>query len=1201
MALGSSMGSHHSEELGEEPLYCEAHHDEVFCSGSEDEYYGAPEHRRLRIEAKAVQFLDGQIPFLLSAKLRGPFDKGWENPWMSRRVQRQARHHQAQPQASQACFSAISVEAPRGGFADGANDALPDTQGTSLYPLPSPEITNPPSARKNGYLGEDDYCRIRRWREDVKSLPVMADPFWASQRNNGGDDAAASTTKPTEADWLRTRRSKKRGPDKPSESPSQRGSKIKRRQVGRLSIRGAESSSEPTQETNDRMQPVVHIDQGTTTLQPNNTVRFFGNVRTYFDRPVSAPRPAFCSFDVNYSSSEDEFYAPSPSAPRREAVTFAHEEPFETLVSGRQANSAKRSPLYKVVRGRLGAEDQRLDRAEDSQQNTQLPALQGGSAHLRGATRLSRSERQQDGSFNFHARPRSRPKQMESSQVPTSHVDLHDANTTLPDAQPRLSGSTPENLAMQNHGSQNETEGEPVAAHHVGKMVVQSSDTREVQANPGYMLQGAPVNERTSSTPEVREVATPPRQNNDQSGAMEQSHEVQAEPPQHACTQELSPVSMPRSSETISAPADKAHGDLILSTVNDTIVSDLDWSTYINTQDLSAVVDEAQSINHDTEKWEDVTHKADVTSDSDWSTCVDSEEITTVPGMAEDFFEAVVFANEARSPSPPTTDDTMDSDSDWATCLSASAHASPALEILQVNSGGVNECAGVSDPPTATDNNSTTISECPLDVPCSSASGHEIAVEKNIIRDLESTTALEARPDSPGPSAQYNIKTQAETQADLETQMSSFDPYATTVTIEPATPSSLKGNDGHASHNIEGPDTETRTEADIGAVGEAVYNSMDLSNQAQSPWHAGGDIDPRVAVASPKEDDIFDVIPAIAEPRHLQSPWVQGGIDLQPATTERGLSSAENPSTLIALANEALTISSSSACQTAWVADKVPSPKFSMSVKKFSDFMGISPVKNAASMDGSILRSSGTCHLLFEASESLKSRRRVTFAPLPGEPELSFAESATRDDSEIYQDLSYFDHEGNKTTSIRVARPSIRVVSPPPRDLNLSEVGELSDHDQKFASHFEAVSKLKKNPVRRAVRLLPSDSQQASRSQESDAMAEAFIQASQARKSAELAGTNSGVDVRNNLLRNKILRPVPMHPIEERENIEPVDDVSAVLDNLDDFIDNTWGVDTSADMEREKQPSERQQNSLANSLENVRDPMLVWNVNVWAE
>ncbi|CCF45633.1 hypothetical protein CH063_14653 [Colletotrichum higginsianum] len=59
--------------LDDEPLYCEAPHDEadVLYAGSDDEYYDSPDARKLRIEQAAIRFLQGHTPVLLTTVLRG--------------------------------------------------------------------------------------------------------------------------------------------------------------------------------------------------------------------------------------------------------------------------------------------------------------------------------------------------------------------------------------------------------------------------------------------------------------------------------------------------------------------------------------------------------------------------------------------------------------------------------------------------------------------------------------------------------------------------------------------------------------------------------------------------------------------------------------------------------------------------------------------------------------------------------------------------------------------------------------------------------------------------------------------------------------------------------------------------------------------------------------------------------------------------
>jgi hypothetical protein len=76
------------DNFGCEPLYCAAPQtkDDILCPGSDDEAYDSPTERRTRCEAQARRFLDGKPVFLLSASLRGPFDResGWVNPWRSK-------------------------------------------------------------------------------------------------------------------------------------------------------------------------------------------------------------------------------------------------------------------------------------------------------------------------------------------------------------------------------------------------------------------------------------------------------------------------------------------------------------------------------------------------------------------------------------------------------------------------------------------------------------------------------------------------------------------------------------------------------------------------------------------------------------------------------------------------------------------------------------------------------------------------------------------------------------------------------------------------------------------------------------------------------------------------------------------------------------------------------------------------------------
>ena len=64
--------------------------EEILCPGSSDEEDDLQGHRdkRQRIEAVGKKCLEGRPPFILTAGLRGPFEKEWKNPWAKKRRDR---------------------------------------------------------------------------------------------------------------------------------------------------------------------------------------------------------------------------------------------------------------------------------------------------------------------------------------------------------------------------------------------------------------------------------------------------------------------------------------------------------------------------------------------------------------------------------------------------------------------------------------------------------------------------------------------------------------------------------------------------------------------------------------------------------------------------------------------------------------------------------------------------------------------------------------------------------------------------------------------------------------------------------------------------------------------------------------------------------------------------------------------------------
>lgn len=220
------------------------------------------------------------------------------------------------------------------------------------------------------------------------------------------------------------------------------------------------------------------------------------------------------------------------------------------------------------------------------------------------------------------------------------------------------------------------------------------------------------------------------------------------------------------------------------------------------------------------------------------------------------------------------------------------------------------------------------------------------------------------------------------------------------------------------------------------------------------------------------------------------------------------------------------------------------------SIKPFSNFLTLSPIKQwkpkrISLASGSHLPST---QLLIDTAtsnpwtdkSSTKADRRVSFAPLPDEQEKEVDPDANKENEEVEARI----HVRTSNRSHKKAGPRTRAASPP----LAVHSDDLQDHDNRFAAHFQAMTKNNRIP-RLGRRLLPSASQQVPGSPAVEAMAEAFIEAEQT-KSASIDGISSSAS--------------PLGQDQEAVppllNEESVDDVSAVIDNLGDFL-NAWDVD----------------------------------------
>ncbi|KAH8156825.1 hypothetical protein CIB48_g11422 [Xylaria polymorpha] len=210
-------------------------------------------------------------------------------------------------------------------------------------------------------------------------------------------------------------------------------------------------------------------------------------------------------------------------------------------------------------------------------------------------------------------------------------------------------------------------------------------------------------------------------------------------------------------------------------------------------------------------------------------------------------------------------------------------------------------------------------------------------------------------------------------------------------------------------------------------------------------------------------------------------------------------------------------------------------PDGEVSIRSFSNFNFSSPRQSdclPGSSTGRGILSSGKCR---STRTSMKSSRRVSFAPSPCE------------------------EEGNDQPSTK-----LRAVSPPPPLADLDE----ENIDGMYRKHFDAMNRrlsaLEKPNPRYHQRLLPSSSQQKPESPSIGAMAEAFRQADaqlldhadDTVKGTKFDGSETGMEV---------TKQRPQSPW--RRDSRGIDDVAAVMGNLTDFLD-VWDVDTEIDRNR---------------------------------
>lgn len=150
----------------DEPVYCEAtpqSPDDILYIGSDDEAYDSPSERRNRYEEQAQRYLAGKPVTLLSASLRGPFDRrsGWVNPWRS-----QSRVKKSSKRKRPSRVKRVQVPVPQ------ESDEDPESYIAQVGDAPTQNISQ-----------DSSILRVQDWRNRVLAeldvnIPTQASSEW---------------------------------------------------------------------------------------------------------------------------------------------------------------------------------------------------------------------------------------------------------------------------------------------------------------------------------------------------------------------------------------------------------------------------------------------------------------------------------------------------------------------------------------------------------------------------------------------------------------------------------------------------------------------------------------------------------------------------------------------------------------------------------------------------------------------------------------------------------------------------------------------------------------------------------------------------------------------------------------------------------------------------------------------------------------
>ncbi|KAI2634402.1 hypothetical protein GGS26DRAFT_553661 [Hypomontagnella submonticulosa] len=197
--------------LGDEPIYCAAPppdspNDIIYVGSDEELDDDAKIARRLRYEAQGLRYLQGRPLRIMSASLRGPFDKasGWKNPWLPKPKQLPA----VKKSVLEAPLFPIKPT-PSVNRRLSKDSATPRTRDSVQCQLPSPQ-SNRELELSNNSLGTHKRRRIQAWADGVISRPSLErDAFWAPEQTLHGTNEP-SRKRQGGKEWLKKGLSKRK-------------------------------------------------------------------------------------------------------------------------------------------------------------------------------------------------------------------------------------------------------------------------------------------------------------------------------------------------------------------------------------------------------------------------------------------------------------------------------------------------------------------------------------------------------------------------------------------------------------------------------------------------------------------------------------------------------------------------------------------------------------------------------------------------------------------------------------------------------------------------------------------------------------------------------------------------------------------------------------------------------------------------------